>query len=241
MKRLTLGFSFLALSAFSAFSAFSASAADLAARPYTKATPIYAAATYDWSGLYIGANGGYGSSRKCWTISNFLGFSTPPRDEGCHDATGGVAGGQIGYRWQSSAWVFGLEAQGDWADLRGSNPSNALGGFIPNYTNQSRISAFGLFTGQVGYSWSNALLYVKGGAAVTADKYRGGVGLSIGQQDQASETRLGAAVGAGIEYGFTQNWSVALEYDHFFMGRRELSFVSPVFPYQFCLGTVLFP
>ena len=44
-------------------------------------------------------------------------------NEGCHDATGGVAGGQIGYRWQSAAWVFGLEAQGDWADLRGSNLS----------------------------------------------------------------------------------------------------------------------
>ncbi len=30
---------------------------------------------------------------------------------------------------------------------------------------------FGLFTGQVGYAWNNALLYVKGGAAVVADKY----------------------------------------------------------------------
>ena len=38
--------------------------------------------------------------------------------EGCHDATGGIAGGQIGYRWQAGTWVFGLEAQGNWADLR---------------------------------------------------------------------------------------------------------------------------
>ena len=43
--------------------------------------------------------------------------------EGCHDATGGTAGGQIGYRWQSGAWVFGLEAQGNWADFSGSNIS----------------------------------------------------------------------------------------------------------------------
>ena len=40
-------------------------AADLAARPYTKAPPMIAA-VYDWSGFYIGANGGWGSSRKCW-------------------------------------------------------------------------------------------------------------------------------------------------------------------------------
>ena len=35
-----------------------ASAADLAARPYTKAPPPMVAAIYDWSGFYIGANGG---------------------------------------------------------------------------------------------------------------------------------------------------------------------------------------
>src|SRR5258705_7936889 len=41
-----------------------------------------------------------------------------PFREGCHDATSGVVGGQIGYRSQSAGWVFGLEAQGDWADLK---------------------------------------------------------------------------------------------------------------------------
>ena len=41
-------------------------AADLAARPYTKAPPMIAAA-YDWSGFYLGVNGGYGSSGNCWT------------------------------------------------------------------------------------------------------------------------------------------------------------------------------
>ena len=44
-----------------------ASAADLAARPYAKAPPAMVAAYYDWSGFYVGMNGGWGSSRKCWT------------------------------------------------------------------------------------------------------------------------------------------------------------------------------
>ena len=43
-----------------------ASAADLAARPYSKAPPPMIAAIYDWSGFYIGANGGWGSTRNCW-------------------------------------------------------------------------------------------------------------------------------------------------------------------------------
>ena len=44
-----------------------ASAADLAARPYVKA-PAMIAAVYDWSGFYIGANGGGAWSRNCWDI-----------------------------------------------------------------------------------------------------------------------------------------------------------------------------
>jgi len=191
-------------------------AADLAARPYTKAPPMIAA-VYDWSGFYIGANGGWGSSHNCW---NFAGTTS----EGCHDATGGVAGGQVGYRWQSGTFVFGLEAQGDWADPKGSNASTLIAGV----TNQSRIDAFGLFTGQVGYAWNNALLYVKGGAAVTSDRFRtfssatGALTSSSGD-----DTRWGGALGVGLEYGFAPNWSAAIEYDHLFMQDRTYTFTTP--------------
>src|SRR5438034_6376513 len=139
-----------------------ASAADLAARPYRAAPPPMLAAVYDWSGFYIGANGGWGSSRKCWdavTAAGVFSFA-----EGCHDATGGTAGGQIGYRWQAGTWVFGVEAQGNWADLKGSNISLVA----PAIRNESRVDAFGLFTGQIGYAANNVLFYAKGGAAVTS-------------------------------------------------------------------------
>jgi outer membrane immunogenic protein len=202
-----------------------ASAADLAARPYTKAPPMVAA-IYDWSGFYIGANGGWGSSRKCWDLTNNGGaIITPIAAEGCHDASGGTAGGQIGYRWQASAFVFGLEAQGNWADFKGSNSSLVF--TAPATVNQSKIDAFGLFTGQIGYAWNNALLYVKGGAAVTSDKYRSfntATGLVI---DSANETRWGGVVGAGVEFGFAPNWTVGFEYDHLFMGTRDVNFTAP--------------
>jgi outer membrane immunogenic protein len=195
-----------------------ASAADLAARPYTKAAPMVVA-LYDWSGFYIGGNGGYGSSDKCWTVPGLGNFS-----EGCHTATGGVAGGQLGYRWQRSAWVFGLEAQGDWANLSGSRPSLFIG--TPPFSDRSRIDAFGLFTGQLGYSWNNLLLYVKGGAAVTSDKYDGLVTATGLAFDQAKEIRWGGSAGVGVEFGFTPNWSVAAEYDHLFMGTRSNDLLS---------------
>src|SRR6266849_4047895 len=202
-----------------------ASAADLAARPYTKAAPMIAA-IYDWSGFYIGANGGWGSSRNCWTALSApaIGIAAVNASEGCHDATGGVVGGQIGYRWQSGGWVFGVEAQGDWADLRGSNTSLVL---LAPFVNRSKIDALGLFTGQVGYAWNNVLWYVKGGAAVTNDKYEG---LNPGVVfDRATETRWGGAVGTGLEFGFAPNWSAGVEYDHLFMGTRNVA-SRPFFP-----------
>jgi outer membrane immunogenic protein len=195
-------------------------AADLAARPYTKAPPVVAP-FYDWSGFYIGINGGGGSSRKCWDITNVAGIAVVPSvREGCHDATGGLVGGQIGYRWQASNWVFGVEAQGDWANLRGSNVSSPAA--LAPVVNSSKVDAIGLFTGQVGYAWNNVLGYVKGGAAVTDDKYSGTLlGVVV---DNASETRWGGAVGAGLEFGFAPNWSVGVEYDHLFMGNRNVTF-----------------
>jgi outer membrane immunogenic protein len=205
--------------------ATSASAADLAGRPYTKAPPMMAA-IYDWSGFYLGANGGWGSSHQCWNAGTF--GPSLIGDEGCHDATGAVAGGQVGYRWQSSAWVFGLEAQGDWADLRGSQVNRAFPGLVSpgDVTNRSRVDGFGLFTGQVGYAWNNVLLYVKGGAAVTRDVYEAitTVGSIVGAR--ATETRWGETVGAGLEFGFAPNWSLGVEYDHLFMGSKTLGLYS---------------
>ena len=216
---------FLLTATFIAIGAGSAGAADLAARPYTKAAPIVAAA-YDWSGFYMGANGGWASSRKCWDLTEAQDFGVPtaviPADhEGCHDASGGTAGGQVGYRWQSAAFVFGLEAQGNWADLTGSNTSLPLA-FGPFVTNRTHVDAFGLFTGQIGYAWNNALLYVKGGAAVVRDKYEGSFTAGGIVFDTARETRWGGVVGVGLEYGFTPNWSFAVEYDHLFMGSKDV-------------------
>lgn len=48
-------------------------------------------------------------------------------------------------------------------------------------------------------------------------------GLAGAEFDGADDTRWGGTVGVGIEYGFAPNWSVGLEYDHLFMGRRDVT------------------
>jgi outer membrane immunogenic protein len=222
-------------------------AADLAARPYTKAPAVSVSPVYNWGGFYIGINGGGGSAHDCYTVlgSTGAGVLSPSQPDGCHSATGGTVGGQVGYRWQATNWVFGLEAQGNWADFKGSNVNLAPIGPPGAINNVSKIDTFGLFTGQVGYAVNNVLFYVKGGGAVVRDKYTDTVtafgatllpGFAIGQTIfSGSQTRWGGTVGAGLEYGFAPNWSVAIEYDHIFLGSHNVNLASlPPLP----VGTV---
>ena len=197
--------------------AFGMSAPALAADMPVKAPPpAPLPVIYDWSGFYIGANGGWGQSHNCVDFITVAG--TVASD--CANRSGGVVGGQIGYRWQTNQFVFGLEAQGDWADL--SNTRVSL--FDPTLSTTVKTDGIGLFTAQLGWAWNASLLYVKGGAAVTSNRLDifdtlTGIGLV-----SASNTRWGGTVGVGFEYGFAPNWSVGLEYDHLWMGNANNTF-----------------
>jgi outer membrane immunogenic protein len=193
-----------------------ASAADIAARPYRAPPPVAIPVLYDWTGFYIGLNGGWGQSHNCW---DFLTPAGAVVRDGCTDASGGVFGGQVGYRWQAANWVFGLEAQGDWADLSRTRLS-----FVdPALSTTTKVNSFGLFTGQIGYAWNNVLWYFKGGAAVTDNRFTAFDTATTLGLASVSTTRWGAALGTGVEVGFAPNWSVGVEYDHLFMGNNNLN------------------
>jgi len=196
--------------------AHSTSAADIPARaPVTKAPAAVVA--YNWSGLYIGGNVGAAWQRNCWT------FTTPgPVDEGCHNDTNVVAGGQIGANWQVNNVVWGLEASGDWANLKGSSVS--LG--FPTFTNETRTDTIALFTGRAGVAWNNVLAYVKGGGALTRNQYRTFVTVTPFAFDDVTDTRWGWTAGGGLEWGFGPNWSWAVEYNYIDTGSKNENFTT---------------
>ncbi len=198
-----------------------ASAADMAVK--APPPPPVVAPIYNWSGFYIGANGGGAWSNQCIDVTAVNGISDVFA-EGCRSASGGVAGGQIGYRWQTaSSWVFGLEAQGDWANVRTSRTSLLL----PADTWRSQINGLGLFTGQIGYAWNASLFYVKGGAAVAGQQFtlfNTATGIGLAQTDR---TRWGGTVGVGWEYGFAPNWSAGIEYDYIWRESDSNTFLTP--------------
>src|SRR5579871_1426791 len=214
MKRLLLGAVALATLIVGA----PAMAADLPPAPTYK-TPVMMPALYDWSGVYVGINGGWGTSHRCWDQTGPIVIGP----DGCHTTSGGFAGGQAGYRWQTGPWVWGFEALGDWADLHGSSTSL----LTPANIDRSRVDAFGLFTGQIGYAWNTALLYFKAGGAVVADRNDIlSAGTVIGTA--SGDNRWGGTVGAGVEFSFAPNWSAAFEYNHLFIANSNTQFTNPV-------------
>jgi outer membrane immunogenic protein len=232
----------IAVSAFAAMAVTSAAtAADLAARPYTKA-PVMVE-VWNWTGFYIGGNAGYSWGRSNTDVSYFNSVTgapiVPPAGSitgAGFDMNGGIAGGQIGYNWQSSNWLFGLEADAQWSGERGSAAyrcaATAIGGvclpgltFLPAGVTGTSLGVdqslewFGTVRGRAGVLVTpQVLLYATGGLAYGSIKTSGafaGVtpnGVAVAVAGSSSDTRIGWTVGAGIEGKITTNWSAKLEY-----------------------------
>jgi outer membrane immunogenic protein len=168
-----------------------ANAADLARRHMPVKAPVYTAPIYNWSGFYVGINGGGAWGKSNW--SNPLGSSS-------FNANGGLIGGTAGYNWQMGQAVFGLEGDVDWSGIKGTGPATCLVASC-----QTKNDWLGTFRGRVGYAFDRVLPYVTGGLAVGDVKATSVLG-------SASETRAGWTAGAGVEAAITGPLSAKIEY-----------------------------
>ena len=197
MKRFVVaGLGFLALAA------MPASAADLPrGTPYR--APVYAP-QYNWTGFYLGINGGGGFGDSDWN-----GFAVS------NNPSGGMIGGTAGYNWQGagSPWVFGLEGDIDWTNIKDSTACGAL-------NCQTKNNWFGTVRGRVGYAFDRFLPYFTGGLAV-GDVEANRTGFA-GSKD----TNAGWTVGVGIEGVIAGNWTAKLEYLYADLGDTTCSAVA---------------
>lgn len=192
----------------------------------------------NWSGVYVGAHAGYGRGDNDWgnwfdpTYVHIPGNSYPGPDAS-YDVGGTIAGGQIGYNWQRGRLVFGVEADVNWAEIEGSganSPSTSLfpGSCLQQTYCKTSIDAFGTFTGRLGYTIDNALIYAKGGAAwahVTQETgYKDDPDPTWNYWADPSDTRWGWTLGVGAELAFAQNWSLRAEYNYIDLGSDRVQF-----------------
>jgi outer membrane immunogenic protein len=183
-------------------------AADLSkpAPVYTKAPPPM---IYNWSGFYIGVNGG-----GAWGRSSFA-FPATGTTMGDFNTSGGLIGGTVGFNWQSGPVVFGVEGDGDWANIKGTG-SDTVQCPAP-ITCSTTDSWLATARGRLGFAANEWLFYGTGGGAF------GDVKMANSGLPGQSVTRSGWTAGAGIEYGVTPNVSFKVEYLHVDLGTANCS------------------
>jgi outer membrane immunogenic protein len=211
---------FLIVAAGLAALATPALAADM---PLKASAPVVSPA-YDWTGYYVGVNGGYGWSGNVGPITYTNGIGQVFTTTGTtFNDKGGFGGVQAGYNMQMGHFVLGVEADIEAANIR----SSILGGvtnFADLYEGTRKLDYFGTLRAKAGLAYNQVLFYLTGGflfGQVSTSTDRTNTPGFPWIANSAGQT--GYAVGAGIEYAFARVWSVKAEYQYLDFGSQNLS------------------
>lgn len=167
-----------------------ASAADLsrpAPVPYYPKAAVMAPA-YNWTGFYLGINGGGGFGSSSWGST------------GSRNIDGGLIGGTVGYNYQFGQVVAGVEGDIDWADINGSTSNACPGGCKTSDTWLSTVR------GRLGYAADRFMPFITGGAAF------GDIRAQAPGFAQVGADRAGWTLGGGLEAALAANWTAKVEY-----------------------------
>jgi outer membrane immunogenic protein len=160
-------------------------------------------AVYNWTGIYLGINGGFGTGNSNWSDG-------PIGTTGSFPTSGFLIGGTAGLNYQIAEVVFGIEGDGDWTNLHGSSGSTcgAISAVVaPPVGCQTQSQWLATIRGRVGYAFDRILVYGTAGAAF------GNIQTGLNPPSTFdSSVETGWAVGAGLEYAVAQNWTAKIEY-----------------------------
>jgi len=201
-----------------------ATAADVTKPGMPTKAPV--APAYQWTGCYVGLNGGGGAIGTNFqtTVNPGTYLSAADAAEvtndgtGSHDNSNFIGGGQIGCNWQSGTVVAGLEGDFDYFPGKSSfaNDTDTLPVLgIPFVIGQQLTTNYlATVRPRIGIAADRNFAYVTGGVAFTKASYtesyadsNGAIGIAT-----ASSFLTGWTAGAGWEYALTDHWVVRVEY-----------------------------
>ncbi len=183
-----------------------------------------------WTGFYVGLHTAAG-----WGLTQ-VDDPFGPSIFGDDVSIGAVlAGFQAGYNWQSPSdptWLFGVEAEASLAADDGTRTCLAnVGGTVIPANCESEPDAMGTLTARVGRLFGSSgrtLLYGKGGlawikndVAIITNAYQPfPCPCFITRND---DSKLGWALGLGVEQALTQGLSLKLEYEYMGFGSTDIA------------------
>jgi outer membrane immunogenic protein len=195
--------------------ALPAGAADLSRPvPYTKAPIAAPVSAYSWSGFYLGGNAGAKWANFDETFSS--GTLTPLGFTRDSDVTW-LAGGQLGFMWQTGQFVFGIEGDMDATHLHNSFTSaGVVGPFVAGDTFAVKNDWQASARGRLGWAVDRTLFYITGGGAwanvKTTATFVPVAGVNALTVLTNNRTMFGWTFGGGIDYGIAPGWSIGAEY-----------------------------
>lgn len=186
--------------------------ADLPA--YSKA-PVYTAPVYDWTGVYFGVFGGGGFGNH--NVNNQLGQAGTFTDYTAnYSSQGGLAGGELGYNWQSGSYVVGIEGDLFWSGIKGSDAAGIAAGAFPaalTSVDQDNLRWGGTVRARGGFTVDRWLMFFTGGYAF-GDIAHTNTDPVLGV-DRFTVHANGLTAGAGFEYAITNNVIGKFEYRYY--------------------------
>lgn len=196
----------------------------------TLTTPVFAddkPRTTNWTGFYIGANGGYGwgspTGHLSWESAATNTFNSPLADADYTPHTSGALGGlQLGYNYRINTAILGIEADFQLSDVSGSTttPSTVLPNAGPDFAHFSasqRLETFGTIRGRIGFlAADNLLLFGTGGLAYgrirSETHWQYDTPPFVSYVGDETKDKFGYTVGGGGEWALNRTWSIKLEY-----------------------------
>lgn len=184
-----------------------------------------AAPTHQWSGCYVGINGGAGASASDFNTNVGAGSYLTGTDPGTIDADGSgsandtrfIGGGQVGCNWQINTAVLGLEGDFDYfrSDANFINNSDTLAAGTPFAVGQSLTTDYlATVRPRIGIAADRNFAYITGGVAFTDANYTETYSDAAGSIGSASASKFlaGWTAGAGWEYAWSDHWTFKVEY-----------------------------
>jgi outer membrane immunogenic protein len=182
-------------------------------------------APYNWSGFFLGVS----APGTLWgeTKWSFAGAAGGAAD----NYSGVLAGGGGGYNYQMGPYVIGGQVEWDWTNARGGESFSCPATASDSFNNcDTRVNSIFTATARLGYALDRLLVYGQGGLAVgdvtakfVSDSFAPGSTTA-----SASKTAVGWTIGAGFEFGLTQNISAKAEYLYFDLGSDTYNLGIPV-------------
>ncbi|MDP3560574.1 MAG: outer membrane beta-barrel protein [Legionellaceae bacterium] len=190
---------------------------------------------FNWQGIYLGANVGYGMYPNNVSIypnsATAIGLAESTPTLLNVQSSGFLGGGQLGYNWQINRLILGIESDLDYAHVSGAN-SVLQANPQPLVTTISKnIGWLATIRGRIGKLASDSML-----AYVTAGPAFGRTQLAFDQRvvevscasgacatGNQHQTNTGWTVGGGIEYAVTKRATYKAEYLYANLGNNTLN------------------